>query len=53
MAEHFNHTLKELTYKYMTAHDTLNYLDTLPDLLDTYNQHIHSSINMAPADMNR
>ena len=52
MAEHVNHMLRELTFKYMTAHDNLNYLDALPELLDRYNQHIHSSINMAPADMN-
>ena len=53
MAKRFNRTLKELTYKYMKAHNTPKYLDTLPELLAHYNQHIHSSINMAPADKNR
>ena len=28
VAKRFNRTLKELTYKYMTAHNTLKYLDT-------------------------
>lgn len=37
MAEHFNHALMELTYKYMTAHNTLKYLHGLPKLLDRYN----------------
>ena len=53
MAKRFNRTLRELTYKYMKAHNTPKYLDTLPELLAHYNQHIHSSIDMAPADINR
>ena len=52
VAERFNRTLKELTYKYMTARNTLKYLDALPELLVCYNQPIHSSIDMAPADVN-
>lgn len=36
----------------MTAHNTLKYLGTLLELLTRYNQHIHSSINMASADVN-
>ena len=43
VAEQFNRTLKELTYKYIMVHNTLKYLDTLPKLLARYNQHIHSS----------
>ena len=53
VAERFNRMLKELTYKYMTAHNTLKYLDALPQLLACYNQRIHSSIDMALADVNR
>ena len=53
MAERFNRTLKELTYKYMTARNTLKYLDALPELLACNKQRIHSSIDMAPADVNR
>ena len=52
MAEQFNRALKELTYKYMTAHITLKYLEALPKLMARYNQRIHSSIDMAPADVN-
>ena len=52
VAEQFNCTLKDLTYKYMTTHNTPKYLDALPELLACYNQSIHSSINMAPADVN-
>ena len=53
VAEPFNRTLKELTYKHMTAHNTSKYLDALPELLDYYNQRIRSSIDMALADVNR
>ncbi|XP_078344072.1 uncharacterized protein LOC144629727 [Oculina patagonica] len=52
VVERFNRSLKELTYKYMTAHNTPKYLDALPELVDRYNQRIHSSIRMAPADVN-
>lgn len=52
VAERFNRTLKELTFKYMTAHNTPKYLDALPELVDRYNTRIHSSIEMAPADVN-
>ena len=37
----------------MTAHNTLKYLDALPELLAHYNQRIHSSIDIVPADVNR
>ena len=37
VAKQFNRTLKELTYKYMTVHNTLKYLGTLPELLTRYN----------------
>ena len=53
MVERFNRTLKELVYKYMTAHNTLKYLDTLPELLARYYQRVYSSIDMALADVNR
>ena len=36
----------------MKAHNTPKYLDTLPELLARYNQHIHFSIDMALTDVN-
>ena len=51
VVERFNRTLKELTYKYMTAHNTPKYLEALPDLVQMYNTRIHSSTQMAPADV--
>ena len=37
VAERFNRTLKELTYKYMTSHNTPKYLDALPEPVNRYN----------------
>ena len=51
VVERFNRTLKELTYKYMTVHNTLKYLEALPDLVRRYNTRIHSATQMAPADV--
>ena len=36
----------------MTAHNTLKYLDALPELVDRYNHRIHSAIQMAQVDIN-
>ena len=51
VAERFNRTLKEWTYKYMTAYNTPKYLDVLPLLVKKYNTRIHSRTQMAPADV--
>lgn len=53
VTERLNRMLKELTLKTMTAHNTLKYLDALPELLSRYNQRIHSNNDMAPADVNQ
>lgn len=52
MVERFNRTLKEMTYKYMTAHNRLKYLDALPELVATYNRRVHSATGLAPVDVN-
>ena len=33
-------------------HNTPNYLDASPELVNRYNQRIHSAIQMAPAEVN-
>ena len=45
-------THSKISFKIMTAHNTLKYLDALTELLDRCNLCIHSGINMAPADRN-
>ena len=37
-------------YKYLTANNTFNYIDTLDGTVRKYNNTIHSSIGMKPKD---
>ena len=51
VVERFNRTLKELTYKYMTALNTLRYSPALPGIVNNYNRMVHSSMGLAPVDV--
>ena len=53
MVERFNRTMKTRMYKYFTANNTIRYVDVLPELISGYNNTVHSSINMAPANVLR
>ena len=48
--ERFNRTLKNLMFKYMTHENTDRYIDALPFLVHTYNNHKHRMIGMTPAE---
>ena len=48
--ERFNHTLKDEMYKYFTVNNTYKYVDVLPDLINEYNNHKHSTIKMIPTE---
>ena len=48
--ERFNRTFKNKMYKYFTANNTFNYADLLPDLINEYNNHKHSTIKMTPTE---
>ena len=48
--ERFNRTLKNNMYKYFTANNTYKYVDVLPDLINEYNNHKHSTIKMTPTE---
>ncbi|KAG8235182.1 hypothetical protein J437_LFUL015488 [Ladona fulva] len=52
IVERFNRTLKTRMWRYFTEHNTRRYMDVLPKLLNGYNHAFHSSIKMAPADVN-
>ena len=52
IVERFNRTLKSKLWRYFTKHDTLTYLDILADVVEVYNRTPHSSIGMAPLDVN-
>jgi len=39
-------------FKYFTAYGTRKYIDVLQQIVSAYNNRIHRSINMKPADVN-
>ena len=49
--ERFNCTLKERLYRYLTAANTLKFVDVLPQVLQGYNASWHRSIGRAPQDV--
>lgn len=52
VVERFNRTLKTKMWKYFTHNNTYNYIDVLDEFLRSYNHTYHSSIKIAPADVN-
>jgi transposase InsO family protein len=49
--ERFNRTLKTKMWKYFTHIDDYNYIDALDALIESYNNTVHSAINMCPNDV--
>ena len=45
-------TLKNKMFKYFTSKNTLKYVDILQQLVDSYNNSVHSSLGMAPNEVN-
>ena len=48
--ERFNRTLKQMMYKQFTVNGDKKWVKLLPSLLKTYNNKVHSSINMTPTE---
>ena len=46
-------TMKQRMYKYFTAHETTKYYDILDDLVEDYNNTVHSSIKMTPVEASK
>jgi transposase InsO family protein len=51
IVERSQRTLKERMYRYFTFKNTKKYLDILQDLVDSYNNSVHRSINFRPGDV--
>ena len=51
LVERFQRTLKSRLWRYFTHNRTQRYVNVLPRLVRAYNNSLHSSINMAPAQM--
>ena len=52
VVERWHRTIKQRMFCYFTAHNTLRWIDVLPDLVMAYNESYHRSIGMAPLEVN-
>ena len=52
VVERFNRTLKNVMWRYLTHTSSGRYIDILPQLVASYNNTFHRSINMAPSEVN-
>jgi hypothetical protein len=52
LVERMNKTLKNRLYRYMLASRTARYVDVLQDVVVGYNNTVHRTIGMKPADVN-
>jgi len=52
VVERFNRTLKERMFCYFSTHQTHHYLNVLDDLIESYNNAHHQSIEMALSQVN-
>ena len=48
LIERFNKTVLNKMRKFMTANDTVQYVDAIPDIIDNYNNTVHSATNRTP-----
>lgn len=48
MVERFNQTFQKKLYKFLDHNETRRYIDNLQDFVDSYNESIHSTIEMSP-----
>jgi len=53
VVERFNRTLKEKMFRYFTHKNTHRYTDVLDELLHSYNNTYHRSIEISPLEGNR
>jgi hypothetical protein len=56
IVERFNRTIKTKIWKYFTnlpEWDNFKYIDVLPDLVDSYNNSYHKTIQMSPNEVNK
>ena len=53
IVERFNRTLQERMYRVFTFNKNKDYISVLKNLVDSYNNTFHSSIKMAPSQVNK
>ena len=53
IAERWIRTIKEKMWKYFTDNNTYKYIDALPDLVEDYNNTVHSSTKLTPKEASK
>ena len=53
IAERWIRTMKEKMFKYFTDYNTNKYIDVLPDLVEDYNNTVHSSTKLTPVEASK
>ena len=53
VVERWIRTMKEKMWKYFTDNNTYNYIDILTELVEDYNNTVHSSIKMSPVEASK
>ena len=53
IVERWIRTMKEKIWKYFTDNNTYKYIDVLPDLVEDYNNTVHSSTKLTPIDASK
>ena len=53
IAERWIRTMKEKMFKYFTDNNTYKYIDVLPDLVEDYNNTVHSSTKLTPVEASK
>ena len=53
IVERWIRTMKEKMWKYFTDNNTYNYIDALPELVEDYNNTVHSSTKLTPTDASK
>ena len=53
IAERWIRTMKEKMFKYFTDYKTNRYIDVLPDLVEDYNNAVHSSTKFTPVEASK
>lgn len=53
IAERFNRTIQDYIERYLRENETNVYIDKFQDIVKSYNETYHSSIKMAPSEVNR
>ena len=53
IAERWIRTMKEKVFKYFTDNNTNKYIDVLPDLVEDYNNTVHSSTKFTPVEASK